>query len=286
MRTEATDKWVRGYVGETPIVDTRDALLFWEEKFPVPGYAFPRADVRTDLLRPSAGGADRALVLHGQGPGAEWYDVVVGDRVIEHAAWVRDDPAISDRIVVSWQPGVIDRWLEEDDEVISHPRDPHKRVEALPSSRHVEVSLEGTVLADSHSPVLLFETDLPTRFYLPRGTSGSTCSSRRRTGASAPTRASPRSTGACPASDGDNIAWSYAAPFPPSHGSWIGSLSTTSSSTSSSTACRRSGRSRSSAGRQPADQLTDWSYIEVMRGRRAFAAGGVALIALAGAAAS
>ena len=68
---------------------------------------------------------------------------MVGDRVIEHAAWVRDDPAISDRIVLSWQPGVIDRWLEEDDEVMSHPRDPHKRVEALPSSRHVQVSLRG-----------------------------------------------------------------------------------------------------------------------------------------------
>ena len=60
----------------------------------------------------------------------------------------------------------MDRWMEEDEIVFGHPRDPHKRVDALPSSRHVTVSLDGQVLADSHTPVLLFETGLPTRYYL------------------------------------------------------------------------------------------------------------------------
>jgi uncharacterized protein (DUF427 family) len=215
IRTEATDKWVRGYVGETPIVDTRDALLFWEEKFPVPGYAFRRDDVRIDLLRPSEAAPTGRSFYTAKGPVVEWYDVVVGDRVIEHAAWVRDDPAISDRIVVSWQPGVIDRWLEEDDEVISHPRDPHKRVEALPSSRHVEVSLEGTVLADSHSPVLLFETDLPTRFYLPREDVRLDVLVRTSNRSECPYKGFAREYWSLPgAAGGDNIAWSYGAPFP------------------------------------------------------------------------
>ena len=142
MRTEATEKWVRGYVGTTAVVDTRNALLFWEARFPVPSYAFLRDDVRTDLLRPSAAPSTERSFSSPKGPVSEWYDVVVDDRVIEHAAWVRDDPAISDRIIVSWQNGLIDRWLEEDEVVFAHPRDPHKRVEALPSSRHVEVSLE------------------------------------------------------------------------------------------------------------------------------------------------
>jgi uncharacterized protein (DUF427 family) len=71
-------------------------------------------------------------------------------------------------IVLSWQPGLLDLWLEEDEPVAGHPRDPHKRVEAIASTRHVVVELDGLRLADSTRPVLLFETDLPTRYYLPR----------------------------------------------------------------------------------------------------------------------
>jgi uncharacterized protein (DUF427 family) len=36
------------------------------------------------------------------------------------------------------------------------------------SSRHVRIELGGQVLAESTRPHLLFETNLPTRFYLPR----------------------------------------------------------------------------------------------------------------------
>jgi Uncharacterized protein conserved in bacteria len=38
----------------------------------------------------------------------------------------------------------------------------------LPSSRQVRLELDGQVLAVSSRPVLLFETMLPTRYYLPR----------------------------------------------------------------------------------------------------------------------
>lgn len=215
MRTEATDKWIRGYVGATALVDSRNALLFWEERFPVPAYAFPRDDVRTDLLRPSADSRPRPSFYTAKGPVSEWYDVVADDRVIEHAAWVRDDPAISDRIVVSWEPGVLDRWLEEDEEVIAHPRDPHKRVEALASSRHVQVSLGGTVVADSHSPVLLFETDLPTRYYLPREDVRLDLLVPTSNSSVCPYKGFAEEYWSLPGvPDGDNVAWSYAAPFP------------------------------------------------------------------------
>jgi uncharacterized protein (DUF427 family) len=51
--------------------------------------------------------------------------------------------------------------------VFVHARDPHKRVDVLESSRHVVVSIDGTVVADSQRPRLLFETGLPTRYYFP-----------------------------------------------------------------------------------------------------------------------
>lgn len=41
-------------------------------------------------------------------------------------------------------------------------------ISTAPGTKHVQVKLAGEVLADSHSPVLLEETGLPTRYYLPR----------------------------------------------------------------------------------------------------------------------
>ena len=52
--------------------------------------------------------------------------------------------------------------------IVGHPRNPYSRVDALRSHRHVRVELDGVVLAETHSPVLLFETGLPTRYYIDR----------------------------------------------------------------------------------------------------------------------
>lgn len=215
MRTEPTDKWVRAYVGDVAVVDSRDAVLFYEPVFPIPAYAFPRQDVLEGTLRPS-GLARPAPGFSGpKGPVSALYDVVVGDRVLEGAAWVRDDPAINDRVVLTWEPGVFDRWLEEDEEVFEHPRDPHKRVDALPSSRHVQVSIGGTVVADSNSPVLLFETGLPTRYYLPREDVRLDLLTPSDNRSFCPYKGRAGSYWSMPGvKDADNVAWSYAHPFP------------------------------------------------------------------------
>jgi uncharacterized protein (DUF427 family) len=59
-------------------------------------------------------------------------------------------------------------WFEEDEPIWGHPRNPYVRVDALRSHRHITVELDGVVLADTRSPVLLFETGLPTRYYIDR----------------------------------------------------------------------------------------------------------------------
>jgi uncharacterized protein (DUF427 family) len=41
-------------------------------------------------------------------------------------------------------------------------------VDILASSRHVRVEVDGTTIAESTSPRLLFETGLPVRYYLPK----------------------------------------------------------------------------------------------------------------------
>jgi uncharacterized protein (DUF427 family) len=62
----------------------------------------------------------------------------------------------------------MDGWFEEEEEVFGHARDPYKRVEVLQSSRHVRVFLNEVCVADTKTPIILFETGLPRRFYLPR----------------------------------------------------------------------------------------------------------------------
>jgi hypothetical protein len=66
---------------------------------------------------------------------------------------------LQDLIRLDWD--AMDARFEEDEQVFTRPRDPHTRVDILPSSRHVRVEVEGVTVAESTSPRLLFETGLP-----------------------------------------------------------------------------------------------------------------------------
>jgi uncharacterized protein (DUF427 family) len=162
---EPSARWVRAQVGDTFVVDSKRALLLRETGNPVSTYVFPAEDVRTDLLRPVADAPERQRLL-----ASEWYDLELGDRRIDKLAWRYDNGPLDGYIGLDWfgrkQPGV-EHWYEEEEEVWVHPRDPHHRVDALPSSRHVEVHVDGRKLAETTQPVLLYETGLPVRYYIP-----------------------------------------------------------------------------------------------------------------------
>ncbi|MDC0767236.1 DUF427 domain-containing protein [Streptomyces sp. HD] len=166
LRWEPSERWVRGYKGDVAVVDSRHPVLVWEPSLPVPQYAFPREEVRTDLLRP----AKRPRT--GRHTGSQiFYDLEVAGEEVPNAAWTFPSDELAGHIAFEWfgrWDRGLDRWYEEEEEIFIHPRDPHKRVDALPSSRHVQVEIAGTVVADTHHPVLLFETGLPTRYYIPR----------------------------------------------------------------------------------------------------------------------
>jgi uncharacterized protein (DUF427 family) len=78
-----------------------------------------------------------------------------------------DSPIEELRGLVRFEWSAMDEWLEEDEPVYTHPRDPYSRVDILASSRHVRVVVDGVTLAESHQPRILFETGLPPRYYLP-----------------------------------------------------------------------------------------------------------------------
>ncbi len=165
-RWEPSERWLRGWVGDLAVVDSRRAVLVWEPGAKVPEYGFPSEDVRTDLLTP--GGPPASPYYRPKLPARRWHDLAVGDRRIVSAAWTWDLDELDGFIALSWYPGVLDRWTEEDEPVFAHPRDPRNRVDALTSSRHVVVRDGERVLADSRTPVVVYETGLVPRYYLPR----------------------------------------------------------------------------------------------------------------------
>ncbi|KAF2647706.1 DUF427-domain-containing protein [Lophiostoma macrostomum CBS 122681] len=61
----------------------------------------------------------------------------------------------------------LDIWFEESLPIYQHPKDLFKRVDILPSTRHIKIELHGSVLAESAAPLVLYETGLRPRWYLP-----------------------------------------------------------------------------------------------------------------------
>jgi uncharacterized protein (DUF427 family) len=151
------------FAGET-IVDSTHVKLLHESGL-LPIYYFPEDDVRTDLMEPT----DKSTHCPWKGEASYW-SVRVGDRVAESAVWgylepLDEAPPIEGYRALYWNS--MDRWWEEDEPAIVHARDPYHRVDVLESSRHVRVTLEGEVLAESSRALALFETGLPTRWYFP-----------------------------------------------------------------------------------------------------------------------
>ena len=177
LRFEPIDKRIRARLGSETVIDSRRALLVWEPKRVVPSYAVPEKDVAAVVL--AGGGADiepDAPPRLGERP---VYDpsvpfsvhttpgqpLTVRGRGGRTANGFRPaDPALAGYVVLDFDG--FDAWFEEDEPNVAHPRDPFHRIDVVRSSRHVRVELDGESLAESRTPILLFEPPLPVRYYL------------------------------------------------------------------------------------------------------------------------
>src|SRR5215212_8883930 len=130
LRYQPSERWVRAYKDGKLVIDTRRPVVVWCEGRSVPQYAFHEDDV----------------------------DGVDGERF--------DDGELAGFIYVPFDAA--DKWLEEDEVMLGHARDPFARIDVRRSSRHVRVEKNGQLLAESTRPLLLFETGLVTRYYLPK----------------------------------------------------------------------------------------------------------------------
>ena len=160
--TEPAPRRVRATLGGELIFDSTRARYVWEWAY-YPQYYIPVEDIDERFLVDEhhkqrlrqgtacrhglrAGGVDRPSAVR-----------IFGEEAIG---------GVTGTARFDWD--ALDAWYEEDEQVFVHPRNPYVRVDALRSHRHVRVSLEGITLAESSTPVLVFETGLPTRYYFDR----------------------------------------------------------------------------------------------------------------------
>jgi uncharacterized protein (DUF427 family) len=156
---------VRVMFGGETIADSKRVKLVREPDI-LPAYYFPSADVRTDLFVPSANKFDSS-----EKGKASYWSIRSGNKSAENAAWSISNPApeasaIKDHFAFEWSQ--MDKWMEEDEEIFKHARDPYKRVDAMPSTRHVRVVIDGQTVAETRRSHLVFETNHPVRYYIPQ----------------------------------------------------------------------------------------------------------------------
>jgi uncharacterized protein (DUF427 family) len=159
--SEAVPRRIRAVLGGEVVLDTLNALYVWE--WPAyPQFYIPLADVKPGVL------VDEDHVQRLKRGTARRQGLRVGDITKPAAArvYTEDSEGLADTVRFEW--AALDAWYEEDEEVFVHPRNPYTRVDALRSTRRVRVELDGVLLAESSSPVMVFETGLPTRYYFNR----------------------------------------------------------------------------------------------------------------------
>jgi uncharacterized protein (DUF427 family) len=146
--------------GATVLDTTRGALLHETGILPVLYAPLEDYDqsvlTRTDLSTHCPFKGDASYWNVGSAENALW----AYEAPLERAPWLKGYGAL--------YLNKMDRWLDEDEPLVGGWRDPYHRADSVPSSRRVEVSLDGSVIASCDSPVIVFETGMAPRAYIPK----------------------------------------------------------------------------------------------------------------------
>ncbi len=148
------------------IIADSTRMMLMRETGHVPVYYFPLDDVRMDLMTAT----DHTTFCPFKGEASYW-TAKLGHAEVENVMWsyerpFDEKPELAGHGAFYWDR--VDHWYEEDEEIFVHARDPYKRIDAVPSSRPVRVVIGGETVAETTHAHFLFETGMPTRYYIPR----------------------------------------------------------------------------------------------------------------------
>jgi uncharacterized protein (DUF427 family) len=151
--------WCKFCVSYKRTLTRKDKILTefeirWEHhRFPV--YYFRLSDIRQEYLTNKIAGDNEVDI----------YDLVVDGKTSAAAVTVAKAADLNGYAKID--PTKVDAVFEEDERIFGHPRDPYKRIITLQSSKKVQIEIDGVEVASTTRPVLLYETGLPLRFYIP-----------------------------------------------------------------------------------------------------------------------
>jgi uncharacterized protein (DUF427 family) len=147
------------------IADSEDVILLFEPgKYPV-AY-FRESDIAGHVLKRS-----EHITRHGDLGQTEWFSVTSVEREVPRAAWRHVDvpsyaEVLKGRVAFAWR--AMDAFYEEDERILGHAADPYHRIDIRSTSRELVVRHEGSVVAESSRPLVLYESGFAPRWYVPR----------------------------------------------------------------------------------------------------------------------
>ena len=150
--------------GRTVVSSDHAVLLFEPGRYPV-AY-FPLSDFTQGMLTPS-----EHRTTHPQLGDTAWFEVCNPRRRAARAAW--QHVALPEHAVIlegkaalAW--ATMDGFYEEDERILGHAADPYHRIDTRRSSRHLIVRVGEHIVANTRSPIVLYESGFAPRWYVPR----------------------------------------------------------------------------------------------------------------------
>ena len=84
----------------------------------------------------------------------------------QHVALPAHAGLLAEKVALAWR--AMDAFYEEDDRILGHAVDPYHRIDIRRTSRHLVVRAGGRVVADTVSPLVLYESGFAPRWYVRR----------------------------------------------------------------------------------------------------------------------
>ena len=142
-----------------------------------------------------------------------WFEVAGETRDAARGAWQHvalpeHATILKDKVALAWH--AMDAFYEEDDRILGHAADPYHRIDIRHASRHLVVRAGDRVVADTTSPLVLYESGFAPRWYVPRDDVVAEALTQADTQTFCPYK------GVASYYDIDGVthaAWSYRAPF-------------------------------------------------------------------------
>ncbi len=143
-----------------------DDVVILHEPGRYPVAYFPKADLAEGILQ-----ATERTTAHPELGLTAWYAVRQGDHEAPRGAWEHTHlPAFAEilagRAAFAWH--AMDAFYEEDERILGHAADPYHRIDIRQTSRHLVVRVGDEVVAETHRPLVLYESGFAPRWYVPR----------------------------------------------------------------------------------------------------------------------